>query len=172
MSDFRKFLSLNVGFIAHQTAGYSREFPLELPSFPLISELSINDLTGVARVTRTSQGLLVQVKLSAHTPGECVRCLEPFDLPLEIEFTDLYAFTTDATNETELVLPENSIIDLGPTVRDEMLVGIPISPICQPDCKGLCPYCGENRNIVTCHHENEDIDPRLDTLKSLFEESD
>ena len=170
VSDSRNFLRLNVGFIAHQTIGYSRDFPLEIPALKLSPDLRLTDLAGSARVTRTHQGLLLQVKMKARTSSECVRCLEPFELPLEIDFTDLYAFSSNSVSQFGLILPENSIIDLGPIVREEMLLAIPINPICQPDCKGLCPVCGENQNLTTCYHEDEDIDPRLNALKNLLDQ--
>ena len=171
MSDFSDFLRLNVGFITHQTVGYSRDFPVELPSIQLTPEpdLVARDLRGRVRVTRTAQGLLLQVKMNAKTSTECSRCLDPFEYELEIESTDLYAFSADASGETSLVLPDDSIIDLGPIVRDEMLLAIPISPVCRADCKGLCPICGLNQNENSCNHEDDDIDPRLDALKSFLE---
>jgi uncharacterized protein len=170
MYETRNFLRLNVGFIAHQTIGYSRDFPLEIPALQLSPDLRLKDVTGRARVTRTHQGLLLQVKMSARTSSECVRCLEPFEQPLEIDFTDLYAFSPNSVSESGLLLPENSIIDLGPVVREEMLLAMPINPICRPDCKGLCLHCGENQNLVTCNHLDEDIDPRLDALRALLDE--
>jgi uncharacterized protein len=51
-----------------------------------------------------------------------------------------------------------------------MLLEIPISPICRPDCLGLCPVCGESLNENTHHHEEEFIDPRLEGLKKLLDE--
>jgi uncharacterized protein len=171
VSEFRNYLRINVGFIVHQTVGYSRDFPLELPFISLSPDLRVKDLNGKVRVSRAPQGLLVQVKMNGKTESECVRCLEPFELPLEIEFMDLYAFSPNTASENGLVLPENSIIDLGPVIRDEMLLAVPINPICRPDCLGLCLHCGENKNFVTCNHDEEDIDPRLDTLRALLEDS-
>ena len=55
-------LRLNVGFIIHQTVGYSRDFPFEIPALRLPPDLDLNDFTGVVRVTRTAQGLV--------SPGE------------------------------------------------------------------------------------------------------
>jgi uncharacterized protein len=51
-----------------------------------------------------------------------------------------------------------------------MFLAVPISPLCSPDCLGLCPICGGNLNESVCQHEEELIDPRLDILKSLLEE--
>ena len=162
-------LRLNVGFIIHQTVGYSRDFPFEIPSIRLPPDLYLNDLNGTVRVTLTAQGLLVQAKLQAKIASECVRCLVEFEQPLEVDFSDLYAFTTASMTESGLLLPENGKIDLAPIVRDEMLLAVPIKPLCRPDCKGLCPICGENRNETTCHHEDENIGAGLGPLSSLIE---
>ena len=165
----RNLLRLNVGFIIHQSVGYSRDFPFGIPLVHLEPDLELKDLSGVARVTRTGQGLLVQVKMHATILSECVRCLEDFPQPLDIDFTELYAFTPHSVTESGLILPETGQIDLAPLVREEMLLAVPISPICRPDCKGLCPICGENLNETECHHEDEAVDSRLSVLKSLLE---
>jgi uncharacterized protein len=168
MTEPRDLLQLNVGFIIHQTAGYFRDFPLEYPGvyhFP--PDLTLNNLVGNARVTRTAQGLLVQVQMQARSQTECVRCLEPFEQALEVEFTDLYAFNHNSITESGLLVPDNGKINLAPILREEMLLAFPISPLCRVDCKGLCPTCGENLNQKSCNHEKDSIDPRLELLRSL-----
>ena len=169
MTESHNLLRLNVGFIIHQTVGYSRDFPFEVTSIHLPPDLDLTDLNGVARVTRTAQGLLLQAKMHASVRAECVRCLTEFWQPLEIDFTELYAFSPNSVTESGLILPENGKLDLAPVVREEMILAVPISPLCKPDCKGICPICGENRNETFCVHEDENIDPRLDTLRSLFD---
>jgi uncharacterized protein len=139
-------LRLNVGFIIHETIGYSRDFPFDFESVRLPPELHLKNLQGVVRVTRTAQGLLVQVKMGAEVKAECVRCLEEFDQKLTADYTDLYAFTKDSITEAGLLVPETGKINLAPILREEMLLSMPISPVCKPDCKGLCTICGENLN--------------------------
>lgn len=165
----RNFLRLDVGFIIHESVGYHRDFSLEIPFIHLPPDLDLYTLSGTVRVTRTGHGLLVQVKMSATTTCECVRCLTEFPQLLEIDFSELYAFTPDSVTESGLFVPENGRLDLAPLVREEMLLSIPISPICSLDCKGLCPVCGENLNETTCSHEDDVIDPRLAILKSLLD---
>ncbi len=165
-------LRLNVGFIIHQNIGYSRDFIFDIEQIHLQPDLDLKNLTGTARVTRTPQGLPVQVKMHATVHAQCVRCLEEFDLPLDIEFTELYAFSQRSVTDSDLILPEDAHIDLEPLVREYMLVAIPMSPLCKPDCKGLCPICGENQNNTTCNHDVEDIDPRLAVLKSLLKKKE
>ena len=163
-------LKLNVGFIVHQTVGYYRDFPLEFPFIKLSPDLTLSNLLGNARVTRTAQGLLLQATVQADTTAECVRCLEEFRLALKIDFTELYAFSQKAVTDSGLIVPESGIIDFGSILREEMLLAVPINPLCQLDCKGLCAFCGENKNLVLCKHGEEDIDPRLDILKTLLED--
>jgi uncharacterized protein len=167
LSNPRSPFRLNIGFIVSQTIGYSRDFPFDLPIVHLPPDLELKNLTGLARVSRTPQGLLVQAKLRAALPVECVRCLTDFVQPLEVDFTELYAFTPRSVTEANLILPEDGYIDLEPLVREYMLLEIPISPLCSPDCKGLCPVCGENLNEDSHDHGESEGDPRLAVLKSL-----
>jgi uncharacterized protein len=139
-------LRLNVGFIIHETIGYLRDFPFDFESVRLAPDLVLNNLVGVVRVTRTVQGLLVQVKMGAETQAECVRCLDDFSQKLSADYTDLYAFTKDSMTDSGLLVPETGKINLAPILREEMLLSFPINPICGPDCKGLCTVCGENLN--------------------------
>jgi uncharacterized protein len=171
MSKYNQILTLNVGFIVHETVGYFREFDLEAPRIHLYPDLDLENFLGLVKVTRTAKGLLIQAKASAKVMSECVRCLNPFLLLLEIDFTDLYAFSPDSTDASGLLLPENGKIDLEPSIREEMLLSIPINPICSPNCKGLCPICGENLNTGEhIEHHEENPDSSLSILKSLLDE--
>ena len=107
------FLRLNVGFIIHEMIGYSRDFPFEAESIFLPPDLALKNLHGMVRVTRAAQGLLLQLKMKAEIPVECVRCLDEFSQLLEVDYTELYAFTVNSVTETGLLVPENGKIDLG-----------------------------------------------------------
>ena len=163
---------LNVGFFLGQSVGYSRDFLFESPEVHLDPDLVLQDLAGAARITRTAQGLLIQVKLRANTPSECVRCLTAFSQPLETDFTELYAFTPDSLTESGLLLPEDGLIKLAPLVYECMLLAVPISPVCTPDCKGLCQICGENLNEGACSHQTEIPDYPLSALRSLLDQEE
>jgi uncharacterized protein len=156
MVENSNFLKINVGFIVAQTVGFSRDIPLDAPEVRLSDDLTLKDLRGHARVTRTSQGLLVQVQLAATGQAECVRCLTEFQQPLSIDFTDLWAFTPAQMTESGLLMPETGKINLAPIVREEMLLSYPINTVCNEDCKGLCSVCGENLNLDPEHHHEEE----------------
>ncbi len=165
------YFILNVGFVVHQTIGYSREFPFDAAEVTLSPDLKLYDFSGVAKVTKTAQGLFLQGKFSAQVLTECVRCLEEIRQVLKTEFAELFAFNRNSVTESGLILPENGKINLAPIIREEMLLAIPINTLCKADCKGLCPVCGENLNQTICNHKDEDIDPRMDVLKALLEKS-
>ena len=170
VSDPLSPLRLNVGFIVAQSVGYSREFPLEVPRIVFPPDLTLTDLTGSALITRTNQGILLQVDVHAALELECVRCLNPVIQPLHTNFTELYAFSRRYMTESNLMMPETGIIDLTPILSEYMLLEVPMSPLCRPDCKGLCPVCGANQNETTCQHEDEPGDPRLAALKDLLDQ--
>ena len=170
MSDPHSPLRLNVGFVVAQSAGFSRDFPFDLPQINIPPDLHISNLYGTVRVTRTPQGILLQAEFTAQTELECVRCLTDFQQSLAINFTELYAFSQRYMTDSGLLMPETGIIDLAPVMREYILLEIPISPLCRPDCKGLCPICGNNLNENTCHHEVESGDPRLASLKKLLDQ--
>jgi uncharacterized protein len=169
MNSTRHALRLNVGFLVNQSVGFSRKFLFDYPSLHIQPDLDLKNLSGTAQVTRTPQGLLVQVKMHATVAAECVRCLEEFEQPLSINFTELYAFSMRTVSESGLILPESGVIDLAPLVREYMLLEIPINPLCRPDCKGICPICGETLNENPHEHEEDTIDPRMAKLKELLD---
>jgi len=143
---------VNVGFLLNQPIGYNREIHFEYPRVSLPPDLYLDHCNGGIRVSRTPQGILVQAAFSAQVQTECVRCLAEFLQPLHTEFDELFAFNNRSTTESSLILPEDGNIDLDPLVRECFLLEIPISPLCKPDCKGLCAVCGEDLNLQTCEH--------------------
>jgi uncharacterized protein len=169
VSDPHSPLRLNVGFIVAQSAGFSRDFPYDLPQINISPDIQVSCLKGSIRATRTPQGILLQVNLNAQTDLECVRCLNIFQQSLNITFTELYAFSQRYVTDSGLLMPETGIIDLHPLLREYILLEIPISPLCFPDCEGLCPICGNNLNESKCIHDDQTVDARLASLKTLLD---
>jgi len=163
----RKPFRINVGFIIHEEVGYSHEIPFELDKVKL-DDLELQNLTGSVIIGRTPQGLIVQGRFSADTELECVRCLREFNFSLNWDITDLYAFNKKSVSESELLLPDDAHIDLAPILREYALLEIPIGPLHSPDCKGLCPECGQDLNIRDCGHRPEQSDSPFAKLKDLL----
>lgn len=162
---------LEVGFIIHEEVGYQRVFDFEFAHHRLGEDFPVEGLRGAIAITRTAEGLLAQGTFDASTPASCARCLDAFLQPLHCEFSELFTFPSHADEGTELLVPADGKIDFAPLVREYLLLEVPINPICRPDCKGLCPQCGINRNRESCDCVHEAIDPRLEKLKTLLDDS-
>ncbi|GAB4500502.1 MAG: hypothetical protein Fur0035_00420 [Anaerolineales bacterium] len=152
MTNPRKPFRLNVGFIINATAGYNREFDFYLPTLKDEDGAALTEVQGTVKISRTPQGLLVEGKFGGQTRLTCVRCLEDYEHALRWDFTELYAFSLDNVTDSGLLVPDDAQLDLEELVRDGALLEIPISPICKPDCQGLCIECGQNLNLADCGH--------------------
>lgn len=167
MTNPRKPFRINVGFIVHEEVGYSHEIPFEFNEAKL-DDLEVSNISGSVQIGRTPQGLIVQGQFSADTPLECVRCLNTFSYSLNWEITELYAFNKSSVSETGLMLPEDMQIDLAPILREYALLEVPINPIHDPECKGLCIECGQDLNVKDCGHSQHKDDSPFSVLKKLL----
>ena len=156
MSSARNPLRINVGFILHEEVGYSYELDIELPRHVLGADLEVRQLLGHLAIGRTAQGLLFTGDFSAELDVNCVRCLAPFAQRLDWNLTELYSINEKSVSESGLLVPEDAQIDIGPLLREYALLEIPIKPLCQPGCRGLCSTCGEDLNVRDCGHRRED----------------
>ena len=106
----------------------------------------------------------------------CGRCLESFEVGLSAE----YAFVLQkgrprvlAGDEDESLVwidDEGDQIDLGKEVKDYIILEVPLKPLCDEACAGLCPTCGANLNQESCSCETETTDPRWEALRALKDE--
>jgi uncharacterized protein len=159
-------LRLNVGFLLHENVGFSRVFDFEHSGLRVGEDLETGSLAGSLRFTRTGQGLYGNGTLRATVPLECVRCLRTYDQPLRAELDELFVYPASPATEPALRIPETGILDLNPILREYFILAIPIRPVCRPDCRGLCPECGVNRNETNCGHGRNEASPRQSVLAS------
>ncbi|WP_197504019.1 DUF177 domain-containing protein [Mycobacterium sp. 852014-50255_SCH5639931] len=127
------------------------------------------------QVQSVSEGVLVTGTVDAPTAGECSRCLTPVKGHVQIRLTELFAYpdsTTEATTEEDEVGHiVDDIIDLEQSIVDAVGLELPFSPVCTPDCPGLCPECGVALAAEPDHH-HDTIDPRWSKLAGMFPEAD
>ena len=164
-------LRINVGFLLHQSVGFSRKFEFDEPTVQVADDLDVYDFQGTVEFTRTAQGLYTCGTFLASTPLECVRCLSDFIQELSIEIEELFNYPADKTSDPLLNVTETGIVDLTGLLREVLTLDIPIQPICDADCQGLCEICGERASEGVCDHPEAVIDPRMAVLKSLLPDS-
>ncbi|MCV7078505.1 YceD family protein [Mycobacterium szulgai] len=123
------------------------------------------------RVESVSEGVLVTGTVAAPTTGECSRCLNPIQGRVQVGLTELFAYphsaTEATTEEDEVGHVVDDRIDLEQPIVDAVGLELPFSPVCRPDCPGLCPQCG----IALASepgHRHEQIDPRWAKLAGMI----
>ncbi|GAC1651375.1 MAG: DUF177 domain-containing protein [Mycobacterium sp.] len=137
-------------------------------------------LTLNLRIESVSEGVLVSGTVSAPTSGECARCLTPVTGEVEIDLTELFAYpdsVTDETTESDEIgrvgaSGERDTVDLEQPIIDAIGLALPFSPLCGPDCAGLCPQCGVPLATATPGHHHEQIDPRWAKLTGILDQED
>jgi uncharacterized protein len=108
-------------------------------------------------------GIVVTGTVSASWQGECGRCLEPATGRLVAQVREVY--TDQADPELEYAMTDDWL-DLEPLAHDACILELPLAPLCGPDCLGLCPECGANRNYESCTCTDK-TDPRWAGLAGL-----
>jgi uncharacterized protein len=120
------------------------------------ADLSLESVSGPA--------LVASGTVSAVWVGECRRCLAEARGTLATTVRELFEPDSD---EEETYPLKGDQIDVGPLVRDAVLLELPLAPLCREACAGLCPECGANRNEGDCGHKPDDRDPRWAALDQL-----
>ena len=143
-------------------------------------EYAVADEVALAfRVRKDGDKYRVVGRVRATLRLSCCRCLEPFEVPSDIGVDLLYLpqSANQGEGESEVSYEDLSTafyrdeqIDLGQMVREQFELALPMKPLCQADCRGLCPVCGTNLNREPCTCETSWSDPRLAVLESLRSE--
>lgn len=134
------------------------------------------------RLESVMEGVLVTGTARAQAQGECVRCLEPLEFDLEADFQEMFSYPDaddrgrmkaepaddageSAENEDRLFI-EDGLFDLEPVLRDAVVLALPMQPVCQDDCPGLCSECGARLADDPDHHHDA-VDIRWAALQGL-----
>jgi uncharacterized protein len=139
---------------------------LELIRVPEGSDVEL-DLT----LTSVSEGVYVSGTIRGSLTGECGRCLDDISESFEVSIAELYAYAHSTTEETtdsdEVGRMQGDLLDLEPAVRDAVVLTLPTTPVCRPDCPGLCADCGARLADLPADHSHEAADPRWAALRNL-----
>jgi uncharacterized protein len=130
-------------------------------------------------VTRNDQRFHLDGKVRTTLELTCGRCLEPFRLDVDAPFDLRYLPTAANTGEGEVEIEEDDlttayytddVIDLGQLMAEQFHLALPMKPLCDETCRGLCPNCGTNLNVGSCQCQTTWADPRFAALKSLLKD--
>ena len=121
------------------------------------------------RLESVTEGVYVSGTAHARLEGECARCLDPLTDEITVSIGELFAYpdsvTDETTDEDELPRVVDDHVDVEQTVRDALVLDLPLAPLCRPDCRGLCAECGEKWADLAPDHGHETLDPRWAALR-------
>ncbi|MFP5205653.1 MAG: YceD family protein [Acidobacteriota bacterium] len=139
--------------------------------------------SGRAEVIHEHRGpkeIVPDIRLKGQFAGRfrvpCARCVEPVEVPLSGEYDLIFrplgvdagaAERSITAPETEIGYYQKDSLALEDVLREQVLLSLPVRTLCKPDCKGLCPRCGVNRNTQACSCEEGPSDPRWEALAGL-----
>ncbi|MCY0877270.1 MAG: DUF177 domain-containing protein [Firmicutes bacterium] len=139
------------------------------PTDPLIDPVQV-------RVHAQVEGeqCIVQGELITRVTQPCIRCLTDVFETSHIPFREVFSRTslTREQEESDVVQVQGEEFSLTPLVEQAIYLSIHPQPLCDANCKGLCPHCGVNRNDTICSCDQQVTDPRLDALAAFFEDQD
>ena len=124
------------------------------------------------RLESVSEGVLATGEFEVIAKGECIRCLDPIEIELNRNFQELYAYSPNSDDPEELeedqLLMDGEILNLELPIRDAIVLALPINPVCDDGCQGLCPECGVKWAQLPDDHAHEVVDARWAQLQGLF----
>lgn len=172
-------------------AGEMREYTLDIPAPERIGidVIAVPEDQGIhigMRLTSVSEGVLVDGQVSTIAEGECIRCLDPVEMPIGRNFQELYRYApekahtkaqrkavelleNDEDDQDAELMMDGELINLEGPVRDAIVLALPINPVCAQDCPGLCPRCGVKWSLLEPDHRHGVKDPRWADLSDFFD---
>ena len=145
--------------------------------------LDIDETEGVGTcylsvwVKKLGAGFQVTGQARVTVAQECARCLEPIERTVEPTFGMIYEKAGLAHTRTEEHIRQGDLgitffsdneIDLGPEVKQAVRLALPLKPLCQANCQGLCPKCGTNLNTDRCECQEKGTEAQPATIGDLL----
>lgn len=169
-------------------AGEMKEYELDIEApervgVPLIGVAQGEIIEVDARLESVTEGVLLSAEIYAVARGECIRCLDPVEIEVERTIQELYRYEPthdkskrkhreeddiDLEAEDELQM-DGDLLNLEIPIIDAIILALPINPLCDDECLGLCPDCGEKWETLPDDHTHDVVDPRWSGLNSLLD---
>ncbi|MBI5301585.1 MAG: DUF177 domain-containing protein [Chloroflexi bacterium] len=175
-------MRFNVAQLLKEHSGETRQHTLRENIENLDPEITpLSTLDGAVVLIRTADGVLATGSLHCSLELACSRCLELFSYPLRFTLEEEFRPTIDLATGAQLPRTEDDEpatridahheLDLTEVLRQDILLALPLHPVCRSGCLGLCPQCGKNLNEGPCDCKPDNIDPRFEKLKELLDKS-
>ncbi len=149
-----------------KTAEFHIRDYLHFPNFLLSEEGFQGDFHIHLLVSWVEEKILLSGSIEGEVETTCVRCADPALFHLQTSFTIPVVRVTKGQEmdweDDEVIYLENNLLDVEQIIRENIILSVPLSVLCKEDCLGLCPVCGQNRNLSQCACEEETMDIRME----------
>lgn len=170
----------NVSGLLGESAGAVRDYAVQGIGISDDDEITLGaPIEGRIHLGRTNRGLLVDADFTTMLATECARCLREITVPLAFEIHDealpvidihsgrAVALSPEDAEAGVIRLTDHHELDLEQPIREAIVMAIPIAPLDREDCPGLCIVCGWPLDEGEHVHPDDEIDPRLETLRGF-----
>jgi uncharacterized protein len=135
---------------------------MDITRFKQMDDTDLNLLNPVSyelTVAKFDDTVTIDGPVHVSASLECGRCLEQFDIDMSLMMSIKLVPGTKLPDSPEFELRgedldvcyyEGDEIDLDPFIYEEVMLNMPLRPLCSEACKGICPQCGKNRNSEKC----------------------
>ncbi len=169
--------SLTLDTVLDEPVRFGGELAVPVAAIDREPLLSLSPLQISGEVRRIEGGYALEAELVYSGELECSRCLAPYAFEEDEVFSlVLYPRAGASSEEVELASKDldilyyaDPVVPLAPIAEERVQMALPMKPLCKPDCLGLCPTCGSDRNLGACACAPDTIDPRWEALKALKE---
>lgn len=127
-------------------------------------------VTGVVRYDAGVRDIMASGRMEYLATATCIRCLVEFEYHGKASFSQLYA--TEPPSEDVMPITDHGTVDIEEPIRDEVLLSLPLSPICEVECAGLCSTCGTDLNREPCEGHDDVSSSPFAILAQLLDPED
>lgn len=160
--------------ITDEPFAWHEKLTVSLDSLDRPELVSLGEVAWHGSVSIVPDGFLFEARMAYDQELSCGRCLKPIGQRVEagVELLIAPGIPEPTAGEHELresdlnvMFVEGDDIDTQPILLEQLQLNVPMRALCRDDCAGLCPVCGEDRNLKACSCETAVTDPRWDALK-------
>ncbi len=164
--------------LAQDKVSLNGSFPVGTLDFATDLMRQVGPLDWSANAERAGEEIRIVGSLTAAVEMTCSRCLEPARIeiarPFDLFFRQHDEMVFDEDDDIELTEEDTQTaffsgtkLAIGDVLHEQLLLALPMKPLCRLDCKGLCPVCGTNLNSNTCNCPSERFSPHMDKLLEI-----
>jgi uncharacterized protein len=168
-------IKFNVAQLLREVIGSRRDYEFYEENLSLDDSLTLRKIIGQVRFTRTATGVFAQVHVTGLVRLVCVRSLDEFDQPVKLDFADQFHSVIDVVTGITLPKPDeddpyfisdNHMVDLGQTIREYVLLELPLNPVSEAYRDNPVRYTVESEGGAAADVDDEPVDERLQALKA------